>query len=476
MFMDGEELVIDNGTAAGGGDSGGDTGGGSGDSGKASDAGAQSGTEELDLDFDFGDETEGDAAGKLDDETQLSDEDKAKAEADRVKTDEEKALVNFKGTVAGRIKALVKTAPELGQVFDKYPEVKEKVAAIFRREAALREVFPTVAEAHQMRDEFPNGMNDVRVLRQAETDLLELDNLYDKANPDGTYPGHSKMIENFVARDKNAAIALFRELPKAWAKTDRASYNEVFGQVIAATLHSRGIPKFLDTLFNTATEAENKDLAEGIDELRNWVKGYSLEKPAPSDEQKRIADERKALDAEKLNTNKERQNEFHKSFKAESTKLQLGFIKAHPAVKRIMESKLPSEKKNEIVEKIRLLGERSLAKSPSFMSTLRPAWGKRDMKTTLDIQRKAWNNPWALNRLVRQVLGAEIPTLVKSNREAFRRPAGSSKAANPGSAGGNKDGKRETPKGPRQVNGRWYKGDGTPFTTQEVVAGKHLQS
>lgn len=474
--MEGEELVLDS-TSGGTGGGAGDAGGSAGGNGEAGAGKSESGAEELDFDLDFGGESEG--AGKTDevDESLLSNEDKAKIEADKVKAEDEKALVNFKGTVAGRLKAMEKTAPELKAVFDKYPAVKEQLAAVMRRESALREVFPTVAEANQMRDEFPNGMQDVRVLRQAEADLTGLDSLYDGRNPDGTYPGHTKMMENFAARDKNAAIAFFREMPKFWAKFDRESYSDVFRQVIGATLTSRGIPKFLGELHRVATEGKQTDLAEGLQEVINWASGYTSDKPKPTADEERLANERKEFENTKLNSNKEAQKTFHTNFLAQSKAVQTGFIKGHAAVKRIMESRLSDDKKNSIVEQIRLLGERHLAKSPAFMSELKPAWGKRDMKATLDIQRRAWNNPFMLNRLVRAVLNKEIPSLVRNNRDALSRRTGAQGSGTPDkTGGGNKGGRQDTAnKGPRQINGRWYKGDGTPFSVLEVTAGKHLQ-
>jgi hypothetical protein len=30
-------------------------------------------------------------------------------------------------------------------------------------------------------------------------------------------------------------------------------------------------------------------------------------------------------------------------------------------------------------------------------------------------------------------------------------------------------------RGPRQVNGRWCREDGTPFSTEEILRGKHLE-
>src|SRR5579864_7196592 len=88
---------------------------------------------------------------------------------------EEPELSEFKGAVSARLRSIVKQAPELGQVFQKYPKLQEQVEAVFRRESALREIFPTVAEARMMRDQFPNGQADVQALLEDVQEIEQLD-------------------------------------------------------------------------------------------------------------------------------------------------------------------------------------------------------------------------------------------------------------------------------------------------------------
>ena len=131
---------------------------------------------------------------------------------------------------------------------------------------------------------------------------------------------------------------------------------------------------------------------------------------------------------------------------------------------------ISEDKKTDIIEKIRSEMEKFLGKSPSFMRKLRPAFDKKNLQETTSIQKAAWTQPWLLNKMVRTVLYKEVPQLVSSNREAAARRAGATRTVIPAKKPGVKT---QTPKGPHQVGGRWYKGDGTPFTTQEILAGKH---
>jgi len=388
---------------------------------------------------------------------------------------EEPQLKEFHGMVSAKLRSIIKDAPELAQVFKKYPAVQARFERIARREAALSEVWPTIAEAQQMRDEFPNGQADVQELRNEAKEIVELDNAFDTPGEEGDYPGHEQLIKNFVDRDKTAAIALFKRLPIEWAKVDKESYNDVMRQVVAATFQSRNIPDFINRTIADAKKADNLELEEFATTLFNWVDGFFKEKPKPSEEEQRLARDRAQLAKDRQKDSRDSQQRFHATFRSESMKLQTDIIKSHKVIQKLMTIKsVPQEKKDAIVNGIRSAMEKFLSKSPSFMNKLRPAYQKQNLQETTALQKNAWSQAWLLNRMVRMVLQKEVPQMVSSNREAVRRRAGAPvRSAAPANKPGEK--RDAAPTRPYQKDGRWYKPDGRPFTSAEILAGKHEQ-
>ena len=116
--------------------------------------------------------------------------------------------------------------------------------------------------------------------------------------------------------------------------------------------------------------------------------------------------------------------------------------------------------------------EKLLAKSPSFMRKLRPAYEGRNLQETMTLQKAAWAQPWLLNKMVREVLRVETPAMVESNREAVRRRAGAPAARVPAKAGDTRD---TRPSKPYRQGGQWYKPDGSRFSTAEIMLGKHQE-
>ena len=442
-----------------GGEGTGDGGEGAGDGGEG--AGAGEGESKV--------EGEGEGEGKVEGE----------GEGQRKADDKEEPEVReFSALVSGKLRNVIKQAPELGTVLQKYPQVKDLLEATMRRDAAMREIFPTVAEAKALRDQFPHGKADVDTLLEEIKEIEEVDTNYETRDAEGNYSGHVKLIDNFVARDKNAAIALFKTLPKEWARIDKDSYNEVMGKVVAATFASRNIPEFITGLIEDAKVGgeENKGLVLSLERLNNWVNSYFAEKPMPTEAEQRLAKDRSDFDKRTKEETQKQHNTFHQSFLSSAKRLQVTSIKDHRVIKKLETlTSLSKEKKEDIVEKVRTATEQFLAHSPSFMKKLREAHGKGDLKTCEDLQRAAWAQPWLLNRMIRQVMQKEVPQLIQQNRDATQRRAGTQRAAVPAKPG-DRQRSSNTPKGPRQIGGRWYREDGTPFTTAEVLSGKHLQA
>jgi hypothetical protein len=408
-------------------------------------------------------------------DSDLGDDSQQAEGRDQHRSQEEPEVQEFKGSVSARLKNLTKQAPELGQVFQKYPKLQEQIEATFRREAALREVFPTVAEARQMREHFPNGLADVQQLHADVAEVETLDKDFYTRDREGNFPGHTKIIDGMFADDREAAVSLFRSLPKEWARLDRESYNEVMGKVVGVTLdNSRAVADLADAL----ESKDPKRIEASATKFLNWADAFSREKPRPSADEERLNRDRASFKQQTAERDREEGQKFHTSFVSESRKLQMQTIKGHPAVKRLLESKTVTEqKKSDIVEQVRQSMEKLLGKSSSFMRKLQPLYKSRNMDEVLKLQKSAWGQQWLLNRMVRSVFAKEIPQLVTSNREAVRRRAGAPASKTPVKSGEKKD----APVGSlpaKQISGRWYRdgGRGAAFTTAEVLSGKHQQA
>jgi hypothetical protein len=383
---------------------------------------------------------------------------------------EEPEVSEFKGFASTRLKALIKQAPELAKVFQEKPQIQNEIEARFRREAAYRETFPTVAEARQMRERFPNGLADVQALEEDVKEVEQLDKLFYTKDPEGNYSGHAQVLDNMFRDDREATLSFLRTVPKEWARLDRESYNDVNGQIVGATLAGRGVFDFLSDQIEAAKAAKQDGIAGGLTKLLNVLEGYTKGKPQPTEADQRLAADRQKFQRETQERAKQDGQRFHNTFSSESKKLQLDIIGKHPAVARLVKANIPEAKRAEIVSKIRDEMEKFLGKSASFMRKLKPLHASGNLQEAISLQRAAWSNPALLNPMIRKVFRVETPALVTQNRDSVRRRTPPTRTpAQPGV-------RKSTPTGPHQIGKEWFKGDGTKFTTAEVLAGRHLQA
>ncbi|HEX3156792.1 MAG TPA: hypothetical protein VHV32_19340 [Candidatus Angelobacter sp.] len=393
-----------------------------------------------------------------------------KVEDKPVADKEEPEASEFRVPVGRRMVGLVNKYPKLKEAFATHPELQKELEPVFRREAAFREVFPTVAEARQLRDALPNGLQDLQQLQSDLKETEQLDSDFYTKDREGNYPGHARIAENMFRDDKEAAVSFFRGLPKQWAQLDRSSYNEVMGNIVGATIANSREFEILDEAIQSG---DAKAIAAAAHKILGWAGGYLKGKPQPSEQEQQLQRERQNFTKEQQDRDKQDGQKFHSSFVAESKKLQSNIIKGHPAVKKLLENKvIPDAKKADIIEQVRKNVESLLGKSPSFMRKLQPAYQSRNLDEVVNLQKAAWSQQWLLNRMVRTVFSKEIPQLVQNNRETVKRRAGAPPVSRPGNTGDKKD----APQGPKQIGGRWYRdgGKGAPFSTAEVLAGKHL--
>jgi hypothetical protein len=422
-----------------------------------------------------GDEGDPDNLGEVDPE--LSDASQANDEQ-RAQQDKDKETADFKALVSRRLVALKKEAPELAGIFQKYPKVQEQIEASFRRDMAYRELYPTVAEARQMREQFPNGMADVEQLMTEVGEVEQLDKDFYGRDAQGNYAGHTKVIQNMYQMDRDAAVSLFRTLPKEWSRLDPQSYNEVMGSIVGATLAHAELPQWLAECVAGIDDPKNLPMIKReLQKMQQWSQGFMKRKTEPSEEERRIQSQRAELDRTTQQRKQEDQQRFHQTFVAESRKLQDSIVRKHPAVAQMLATKsLTEAKKAEIVGKIRTAIQGHLKTSRSFMSKLRPIHSAGKLKESLDLQRVAWSYPWVLNKFVRQVMAEETPNLVRQNPGA-RRAAAAAQRPPAGRSNSKEQPQRRTERtGPYQEGGMWFKKDGSRFTTAEILRGLHLKA
>jgi hypothetical protein len=445
------------GGAGGAGDGGGEGAGGG--AGAGDDLGQGS---ELDGGADLGEDGDAlDGAEDLSAET-LSEEQRQQQERDKETSD-------FKGLVSKRLVALKKEAPELTQIFQKHPKVQEQVEAAFRRDMAYRELYPTIAEARQMREQFPNGMADVEQLMTDLGEVEQLDKDFQTRDAQGNYAGHSTIVQNMFQQDRDAAVALFRTLPKEWARLDPESYSEVMGSIVGATLARAELPEWITELRDAAKEAKQDGLATSLDKMLRWASGFLKRKVEPTEDERRVQGQREQLRRETESRKQEDFGRFRQSFTSESKKLQESIIRKHPAIDELYKAKnLTDQKKAEIVEKVRKEIEGHLKSSRAFMAKLRPAYNSGNLRETIDLQRVAWSYPWVLNKFVRKVMAQETPNLVRRPGGTGARAATSAQRQ-PVNRGTQPAQRTRTE--PYKENGVWHSKEGRRLTTSEILRG-----
>lgn len=421
-------------------------------------------------DYGLGDETESTETTETETERGTEEREEHEEHVDDGTKDVDKETTDFKGLVSKRLVALKKEAPELTAVFQKYPKVQEQVEAAFRRDMAYRELYPTVAEARQMREQFPGGMSDVEQLLTDVKEVETLDQNFYSKDRDGQYSGHRTIIDNLFSDDRDAAVALFKTVPKEWARLDPDSYREVMGQIVGATLARAEIPEMISEMMEAAKEAKQDGLAKQLSKVLNWASGFLREKSAPSEEERRVQADRAQFNRERQDRQKEDRQRFGQTFVRESRKLQMDVIQKHPAIKALEKAPgISPEKRSRIQELVRGRIEKYLAASPSFMRKLRAEHSAGNLKGTLDLQKVQWQYPWILNKFVREVLREETPAMVRQNRETGRRRTEPVKTTR---TGGERRERERT--GPYQEGGRWFSKEGKPYSTADILRGKHL--
>jgi hypothetical protein len=431
----------------------------------AGSAGADAG-----LDFDINDTGADDGAGAEKVETTVP-ETEQRPVVETQKPAEEPDVQDFAGHVSNRIRNLVKMSPDFGKALAANPKLRDAIEAPLRREAAYRDVFPTVAEAKAMRERFPNGLQDVQALQDDLKEVEEIDRLTYNRDPDGNYSGHGKLIDNIFSSDRNAAVSLFKTLPREWHRLDPASYNDVMGKIVGATLVGTGSWEQLVELRDHAAATKGMEgIVPALDKVLNRLSPFVTEKQQTAEDIARDR-ERQSWEKEKATTQQATQQQFDRTFGQENVKLQKEVIGQHRVMQKLATVKtLTPQKRADITEKVRVKMEQFLRNSPSFMRKLTAAYQSRNMEEAQKIQRQFWSQDWLLNRMVRDVLKVETPNLVQGNRAAVERRTGPVPVKKPAE----KSSDNGKPTAPFKENGVWYNANGSRMSTVEAM--KHAMA
>lgn len=119
---------------------------------------------------------------------------------------------------------------ELKELFKANPQLRTAYYA----EKAYREVFPTVAEAREVKTLFPGGLEDAKAAATSREDLERFDNLFYSDNPQD----HAEFIRTLHEEDPGAFAHLARAFPDVLAEIDPRAYREDTSQRMEGVLRN----------------------------------------------------------------------------------------------------------------------------------------------------------------------------------------------------------------------------------------------
>jgi hypothetical protein len=143
--------------------------------------------------------------------------------------------------------------PELKQLFDANPELRRA----WQAERAYRGVFPTVAEARELKKIFPT-LADARAAAENLADLQRLDRWFFSSRPED----HAELIANLQQLDPQAFRNLARAFPQVLAQIDPEAYRADTAMRVEATL--------ADVRAEAARRGDDA-AAAAADLLANWL-------------------------------------------------------------------------------------------------------------------------------------------------------------------------------------------------------------
>lgn len=373
-------------------------------------------------------------------------------------------LSEFGSMVSGRLREYTKKSPDLAAAMTKDPNLKNTLEGVFRRDAAYRELYPTVAEARQMREAFPNGMQDVQEMMATVQEIEQLDNRIADKGANGDYPAHRDVIRDIWSENRESAVALMRTALREWPREDSDSYNSILSGIIGATFQKEGIPGFVGNLKTLAAEIKNPTLSGLIEQLDGWVGGFLTDpnrQQQTSPEAQRLKAEREQIARERAENDKTASTQFQQAMGQQTTTMERGVIEGHPLIKQLAKTVAP-EKRTRVVQEIQKRLHESIGKNPAFVRKFNAKYEARDAAGCIDLAKRMCSQPYVLNSIVRKVLMEEAGTLTQQ----IRKPVPTTTTRTTSTA--------QTHTRPYQQGNRWYYPSGKPMSFEEVLAGKHL--
>ena len=379
-------------------------------------------------------------------------------------------LSEFHGSVAARMREMCKKAPEMNAVFQKYPQVRDSVAASFRREAGYREAWPTVAEAQQVREYFPRGVEDVQQLISEVEEVGQQDSLFYSRDPEQ----QGQLVRNMYQSDPKATESLLENLPRVWAEISPASYQKTFQSIISSTFSENGLFSLASEVKTLRDSGKAQEAGAAFDELLKLLDGY-----APSNGNKRRDPERDKFDRERKEFEKKQAQDAENKkaeFKSDLATAEIDSVTRD--IKALLGNRLPKtlspEKTERIIKEIRQRTFTFIAKSRPFMNARQSAMDKGDIKAAVGISQTAWKR--ILPMMMRKVLAVDTPTIVTGTKTANDKKRQAASRTEPGSSAAPRDGTSPSRQaGPRKINGQFVDANGRPYSTEDVLRGKHLQ-
>jgi hypothetical protein len=376
-------------------------------------------------------------------------------------------LGEYQGMVSARLRSFTAKSPELAAALAKDPNLKNALEGTFRRDAAYRELFPTVAEARQFREMLPNGMEDLRELMSTVQEIEQLDGGLDDKGPDGAYIGHPKIIRDIWANSKEAAPALMETALREWPREDRESYNRIMGEVVGASLVASNVPFYMEQLGRAAEASKDPNLINLVADLAARLGGFMQDQGGrqPTAEEQRLRAQREQFNRERQDNDKRTLGEFNSTLGQQTRQMHSEIIGNHDLIKRLP-STMPAKDRADLITEIGRRLHTAMNANQAFVRKFNALHAARNGKGCLDLARNVASQPWMLNRFVRQVLMEKNASLVSSRNGA---PAQRSTQPAP-----RVNGQPAKPTKPYQIGKQWYHADGRRMDAAEVLSGRHL--
>jgi hypothetical protein len=326
--------------------------------------------------------------------------------------------------------------PELREMFKANPKLRDA----WFSERAYREVFPTVREARELKEIFPGGVEDARLLRDASETLQHLDGLY-VANSEES---HQALARELAELAPEAYPNFVIQAANHWAARDPEGYRETmratFAEELPGWIAEQRLPDHTQALLQ-ALERGDTDQAKALAQQQlEWTRRVGV--PQRAEPGRGQDPEIERLRAQLAERDARDRQQAEESLRSDVTNRYVtevkGFLeKAVPTASQRARDKMVGEVVNAI--------NQSLASSPAFMAQLNQlkASGQMQEAANFVIARAKQLLPQAgrriLNEWTTEILAANKTTVQKKAAAAQSRDAGAGGA--PGGASGGKPGK-----------------------------------